>query len=226
MVTTARLPERERQMRVSELVERSGVPLATIKFYLREGLLMPGVATSATQANYGDEHLRRLSVIRALTDVVGLTVQKAGEVIRVIDAPGSDIYSTLGKAVSALPPYPEQVDVAATASPNDYPRARAALARIGQVYDPDYAAVRQLERALRAAEEAGLPMSQERLDRYAEHVRGIAQIDIEGVPGESPASAVEYAVLGTALYEPIISALRRLAHQDLAMRRFARESDQ
>jgi hypothetical protein len=34
--------------------------------------------------------------------------------------------------------------------------------------------------------------------------------------GGSDLSPVEYAVLGTALHEPVILAMRRLAHQDNA----------
>lgn len=198
-------------MRVSELVERTGIPLATIKYYLREGLLMPGIATSATQATYGEEHARRLALIRALTEVVGLTVQKAGEVIALIDHPDSDLFETLGKAVAALPPYLEEAE--------EYPRARAALERMGQVYDPRYAAVGQFERALAAAEAVGIPMDAERLDGYARHVMAIAEIDIAAVPTDSASAAVEYSVLGTAIYEPVLAAMRRLAHQDLAARR-------
>nr|MDT0525976.1 MerR family DNA-binding transcriptional regulator [Streptomyces sp. DSM 41633] len=37
-------------MRLAELSERSGVPTATIKYYLREGLLPAGRRISATQA--------------------------------------------------------------------------------------------------------------------------------------------------------------------------------
>ncbi len=54
-----------RVMRISELVARSGVPLATVKYYLREGLLMPGETTSATQARYDEQHVRRLALVRA-----------------------------------------------------------------------------------------------------------------------------------------------------------------
>lgn len=199
-------------MRVSELVERTGVPLATIKYYLREGLLMPGRATSATQAEYGEEHVRRIALVRALTEVVGLTVQKAGAVISLIDSPEADLFATLGKAVAALPPYLDE-------ERDEYPRAHAALDRLGQVYDPRYAAVGQLEQALAAADAVGLPMSDERLDGYAKHMMAIAEIDIAAVPTDSPASAVEYSVLGTAIYEPVLAAMRRLAHQDLASRR-------
>ncbi|HEU4807335.1 MAG TPA: MerR family transcriptional regulator [Homoserinimonas sp.] len=201
-------------MRISELVRRSGVPLATVKYYIREGLLMPGETTSATQAHYGEEHLRRLNLIRALTDVAGLPLQKAGIVIGLIEHPESTLFETLGQAVAALPPYAE-----ADEAP-EYPRAKAALEKIGQLYDPRYAAVAQFERALAAAESVGLAMSDDRLHGYARHIMGIAELDIGQVPTGTVSDAIEHSVLGTALYEPIIAAMRRLAHQDLAARRF------
>lgn len=194
-------------MRISQLVERSGVPLATIKYYLREGLLMPGAATSATQAEYGDDHVRRLALVRALTEVAGLPVRKVREVIEVIEHPGP-IVEALGRATSALPPYGEPL-----ADPADTPRARWALEVLGQVYEPGYPAVAQLERALTAAEAAGVPLDEARLRAYGPAVMAIAEYDIAHSPRE-PEHAVEYAVLGTALYEPVIAALRRLAHQD------------
>lgn len=195
---------------MSELVSRSGVPLATVKYYLREGLLMPGASTGATQAEYGEEHVRRLKLIRALTAVAGLSVQKTREVLAVVDAPEGNLFESLGRAIAALPPYAEAAV--------EYPRARWALERLGQLYDPGYAAVAQLERALEAAEEAGLPLSEERLLVYGRSIRTIAEADLSGVPAD-PSRAVEYAVLGTAMYEPVLAALRRLAHQDLASRR-------
>ncbi|HEU4806627.1 MAG TPA: MerR family transcriptional regulator [Homoserinimonas sp.] len=201
-------------MRISELVRRSGVPLATIKYYIREGLLMPGETTSATQASYDDEHLRRLGLIRALTDVAGLPLQKARIVIGLIEHPQPSLFETLGKAVEALPPYADANETA------DYPRAKAALEKIGQLYDPRYAAVAQFERALAAAESVGLAMSDERLLGYARQIMAIAELDLGEVPTGAVQDAVEYSVLGTALYEPIIVAMRRLAHQDLAARRF------
>jgi DNA-binding transcriptional MerR regulator len=200
-------------MRISALAAEAGVPLPTVKFYLREGLLHPGVATSATQASYDESHVRRLRLIRALIGSVGLSVQQTRDIIELIDDPGDDLYATLGRAVSALPPAVQE------ASGNDpYPRARAALEALGQVYDPHYAAVAQLESALAATEAAGMPMSEERLLEYGRRLREIAAFDLERMPHE-PHAAVEYTVLGTALYEPVILALRRLAHQDVAARR-------
>ncbi|MCE9669767.1 MerR family transcriptional regulator [Myxococcus stipitatus] len=200
-------------MRISELVERTGVPLATLKYYLREGLLPSGEATSATRAEYGEAHVRRVAVIRALTETVGLSVQKTREVLQLIDRPEDDLFQTLGSAIAALPPSVTQEAGA------EYPRAKAVLAKLGQRYDPGFAAVAQLEQALAAAEAAGIPLDDERLAVYGPHVRAIAEFDVRSVPRE-PTAAVEYAVLGTALHEPVLVALRRLAHQDIAARLF------
>lgn len=203
-------------MRISALAAAVGLPVATVKFYLREGLLHPGVATSATQASYDESHVRRLRLIRALTGPVGLSVQQARTILGLVDDPGDDLYATLGRAVSALPPAID--DAASDDDPDPYPRARAALEALGQVYDPRFAAVAQLETALAAAEAAGMPISEDRLLEYGRRLRDIALFDLERMPQE-PHAAVEYTVLGTALYEPVLLALRRLAHQDVAARR-------
>jgi DNA-binding transcriptional MerR regulator len=54
-------------MRISDLSRQSGVPVATIKFYLREHLLPPGEPTGRNQAVYSEVHLRRLELIRVMT---------------------------------------------------------------------------------------------------------------------------------------------------------------
>jgi DNA-binding transcriptional MerR regulator len=222
-------------MKVSELAQATGVSVPTIKYYLREKLLMPGTARGATQADYGEEHARRLRLIRSLSDVAGLPIQKIKTILALIEDPGDDLFTTLGRAVTALPPYLDEHrdggeaashersvalsnDDGEASAPAEYPRARAALAAIGQIYDPHFTAVAQLDRALAAVEDAGIPITDDRLRAYAEHVRAIAAFDLERMPRSSSHEAVEYAVLGTALYEPVVVAMRRLAHQDLAAR--------
>jgi len=198
-------------MLISELSARTGTSVATLKFYLREGLLMPGTALSATRSDYGEDHVRRVGVARALTDVVGLSVQQAREIFRLFGAPRAELFESLGRAMAQLPP-------AGAPEADDYPRARAVLERLGWLYDPRYAAVPQLEQALTAAESAGLPLSDARLDVYAPSIRSIAEYDVAQVPDDAE-RAIEYSVLGTALYEPVLIALRRLAHQDVAATR-------
>lgn len=206
-------------MRVSELVAATGVPLATIKYYLREGLLMPGAATSATRAEYTSEHVRRLGLIKALAGL-GLPIPKIKVILGLIDEPSGSLFDSLGSALAALPPYLDVEDGA-----TDYPRARAVLERLGQIYEPGYAAVGQLERALAAAEDVGMPMTDDRLFSYGHHIMGLARAELAPMPHDTTEGAIEYAVLGTAMYEPVIAAMRRLAHQDLAAKILAGQAD-
>jgi DNA-binding transcriptional MerR regulator len=170
-------------MRISELSSQSGVPVATIKFYLRENLLHDGVRTAATQAQYDESHVARLRLIRALLGPGGLSVAAAHRVIRAIEEPPESVYELLGVAATAL------------TRPN-------------------------LEDALRALEEAGFELPEGALDVYRDHMRQIAQFEIDHIPTESPTAAVRYVVLGTVLVEPLILALRRQAEQEASARRF------
>jgi DNA-binding transcriptional MerR regulator len=201
-------------MQISELVRRADVPLATVKFYIREGMLPAGRATSATRADYDENHLERLRLIRSLTIVAGLPLNRAKKILDVIDHPEGSVYTTLGLAIDALAGNPP-------ADPDRrYPRAEAALASLGAAYtasDDRMAAFVQLDSALLAVEEAGMPVDTARLQLYGEHVMAIARAEIDAMPSTDPRAAVQYAVLGTTLYEPVLAAIRRLAHQNLAV---------
>lgn len=197
-------------MKISELSERSGVPVATVKFYIREGMLPRGEALSATRAEYDDEHVARLRLIAALADVRGLPLSRVREILSLIDDPAPSPLETLGRAVGALPPY-------IRAERDDYPRARAAIAELGLTYDHDFTAVAQLDEALGALEAAGLNTSPETLRRYGDAMRDVAAREIAPISEMTIDEAVPYAVLGTALYEPVMLALRRLAHHHLLL---------
>lgn len=58
----------ERLLKMSELVEASGVPGATIKHYLREGLLPEPIKTSRNMAWYRPETVERIEVIKRLQE--------------------------------------------------------------------------------------------------------------------------------------------------------------
>ncbi|MBD3941765.1 MerR family transcriptional regulator [Microbacterium sp. NEAU-LLC] len=199
-------------MKISELSERSGVPVATVKFYIREGMLPRGETVSATRAEYDEGHLARLRVIAALTGVRGLPLARVRDILALIDAPTGDPVEILGRAVGALPPYVDELR-------GDHPLARAAIAELGLTYDADFTAVAQLEEALRALEAAGLDASPAALRRYGDAMLQVASAELALLPGMRLDEAVTYAVLGTALYEPVMLALRRLAHHHLLVAR-------
>ena len=87
-------------MRISDIAREAGVPVATVKYYLREGLLHPGELTSATQARYDESHVARLQLIRSLLGPGGLSVVRAREVLRAIDDPPAQAYELLGVAAA------------------------------------------------------------------------------------------------------------------------------
>lgn len=201
-------------MRISGLAERTGVPVASVKYYLREGLLHPGVQTSATQARYDETHVARLRLVKALRDVGRLSIAAIKQVIDCLEQ--GDVYSGLGAVQSQLPPaVPEDVDT------TDAARLVGAL---GWRVAPGSTAMRQLAVAMRAAEDVGLPLTTEGLATYADAAHRVAEREVAGMPQDSAASAITYAVVGTVLYEPILLALRRLAHQEVSARLLAQRT--
>lgn len=191
-------------MRISELARTTGVPVATVKYYLREGLLPPGEATSATQAQYDESHVRRLVLVRALLHVGGLSVAAAREVLACIDSATGPLHRVLGAAHSALPPGDADVEPV---------RARKLVARWGWRVHPQAPSLRQLERALNTLDDVGHPASDERLDVYAGAARQVAEVDVAAVPTRSKEEAATTVVIGTVLYEPVLLALRRMAQE-------------
>jgi len=170
-------------MRISALSAQTGIPVATIKFYLRENLLHEGIRTAATQAQYDESHVARLRLIRALLGPGGLSIAAAHRVIGAIEEPPDSLHELLGVAATAV------------AGPN-------------------------LKDALHGLDEAGFELPEGALDVYTDHMRQIAQFEIDNVPTDSPTAAVRYVVLGTVLVEPLILALRRQAQQEASGRRF------
>jgi hypothetical protein len=127
------------------------------------------------------------------------------------------VHEALGVAQSALPP--------AVSPDTDAAPARAIVERLGWRVGEGSVPLRQLAVALQAAEAAGLPMSPERVAAYGEAAARVAATDVAGVPTTSVEEAVVYSVVGTVLYEPVLLAMRRLAHEDASVRRFGGRAD-
>ena len=89
-------------MKISELSAATDVPVGTIKYYLREGLLPAGERTSRTTARYGQGHVERIRLVRALTDAGGLGIDQVRRVITVIDADDPPRLDVLATAQDAL----------------------------------------------------------------------------------------------------------------------------
>ncbi|MFT4234243.1 MAG: MerR family transcriptional regulator [Microbacterium sp.] len=87
-------------MKLQELAERSDTPTSTIKYYLREKLLEPGVKRNATTASYDQSHLDRLALIATLRQAIGLSIEQVRTVIDAVRA--DDPVSLMGVVQEAV----------------------------------------------------------------------------------------------------------------------------
>ncbi len=204
-------------MRVSELSAASGVTVPTIKYYLREGLLPEGERSAPTQAAYGDLHVQRLRVIRALLDS-GVTIAETRRVLEALDTPPEKAHDLLGTAHAAItPPVDDALDLT---------EAEQLAAGLG--WKPGMCSetvLHAVARALQGLERAGFTVPNAVMPVYLESIRRIADAEIAGVPTESAEDAVRYVVLGSVLVEPLILALRRVAQQVASAERFGAAGD-
>ncbi|MEU6192593.1 MerR family transcriptional regulator [Streptomyces sp. NPDC047061] len=197
-------------MRMSELSRRSGVSVTTIKYYLREGLLPTGRQTAATQAEYDEQHLRRLRLIRALTGVRGLSVSATREVLDALGEHDGDTHRLLGLALGAirLPAdtagdAPETAEVDALLRELDWKVHQNAPART------------TLAETITSLRSLGVPLDWHTLLPYARLAERTATLDLDQLDGiDDPLEAAERALLLTVLLEPALMALRRMAQEN------------
>ncbi|NNN31759.1 MerR family transcriptional regulator [Streptomyces sp. S3(2020)] len=214
-------------MRLAELSERSGVSTATIKYYLREGLLAPGRQINTTTAEYDEEHLRRLKLIRAMIQVGRVPVATVREVLGHVDDESLPRAMRLGAAVWAMPQVPEP------AADDEFVRgARVAMEELlrtlgwsnAQAMTTVSPAFRSLVVATAALRRLGYDWDPETLVPYARLMHQVAELDMEFMESHvSEAEKAEVAVLGVVLVEPMLQALHRLAQEEESTRRYGYE---
>lgn len=210
---------------MADLTRASGVPTASIKFYLREGLLHPGERTAPNQATYGESHLSRLRLIRALREVAGLGVETIRRLLRTIDDPHEDVLAVLGQVTDALL---EPDGPPASRTPEQL-AAEAGVERVftilGWEVEPTSATRRRLADAALAMRDNCLPGAPiEMLIPYGQAVAPLARMEVEMSlgPGAQPSSgggrdaSLLTVVTGTILGEQILTAMRRAAHEHYA----------
>lgn len=204
-------------MRISELSEKADLPVGTVKFYLRSGLLHQGQLINATQAEYGESHLERLRLIRALLEVGHLTHAEIHGVLDALSKPREQFVEALVQVYDAAAKSGsfEQTDL----SP-----ALAAVASLGWSIDPESPHLAWLARAIRALETLGLPPSAERMQTYGKAAQLAAEDDVDWVLGADPDRSVLTAIGSSVLWGSVLGALRVLAAEDVSRRRFGEMS--
>ncbi|GAA3011572.1 MerR family transcriptional regulator [Kitasatospora sp. NPDC006786] len=206
-------------MKISDLSRQSGTPVATIKYYVREGLLPPGRPLGATLTLYGDEHVQRLRLIRALTARGGLSIAATRDVLAALDEP-LDPLARLGVVHYALP---TPVDAAETEAVDQQAhRVDELLAAMGWNVSEDSPHRRALAASLMDLDRLGVSYRTEDLLPYAEVAATAARLDLDQLEGiKDPLRLAEHAAIVVLLLEPVLAVLRRLAQEHESQRRTA-----
>ncbi|MFC4138675.1 MULTISPECIES: MerR family transcriptional regulator [unclassified Microbacterium] len=200
-------------MKLSEFARTTGATTATLKFWMREGVLPAGELRNQTTAVYGQRHLDRVALIQTLraefdmpiagirdltalidrTDVVPLDVMEACQVIATGLAVGEahDEYAEL----------------------------------IGELHDRvgwirfDSLAAGVLANALAASARVGYPYRLEVLEQYARMLDPIAEADLGAIHPEGTLDVMARNLLvAAAAQNRVLVAMNQLAHTAAAVR--------
>ncbi len=221
-------------MRIAALSSATGVSVATLKYYLREGLVPPGRATAVNQADYDDSHVRRVRLVRALLELGHLSIADVAAVVAAVDDDDVPIHDAFALAQDAM------ARPATPAIAPDDPRLAAARAMVDafvthhQLRIRPEAAVRDmLAGALVKLGEFGFvsfdpdtPAPYDdgsgpaQFEAFVEFFRMMAALELGSVPDTDRSAQTEVTVVGTVAVEVAMAAIRRMALEDASHRRF------
>ena len=193
--------------------------MATIKYYVREGLLPAGRPTAVNQALYDEEHLARIELIRALREGADLSIATISRVLRTMDDyRAGERPDHLSAAVRALSEPVQLSDHERDAFESAVEDVSTLLADLDWNVDADSPGRDDLATALVSVRRhlPGIAVDHRALLPYAVAVRRLADVEIPERfdPAADPAAVLRFSVLGTVLFEPVLLALRKLAHVD------------
>ncbi|MDV8009472.1 MerR family transcriptional regulator [Rhodococcus sp. IEGM 1318] len=197
-------------MKVSELSQRSGVTVASIKYYLREGLLTGGERTAANQAVYSEQHIRRLRLIRSLIDIGGLSISHVRATLAAVDDESTPVHDAFGAVMHGLD------EVSADTRPTNieaaYSEVQEWLSSRDWHIQSDAPAPHRLAELVATLRRFDFPTALTDFDSVADIIERTTQSEVEyarAMPDRT--AAVETMLIGTVILERAIVEVRRLA---------------
>ncbi|QOD02383.1 MerR family transcriptional regulator [Pseudarthrobacter sp. BIM B-2242] len=202
-------------MQLKQLSERSGISPASIKYYLREGLLPGGEAIHATRAEYSARHLERLDLIQALRKIVGLNIAQIRGLVKMADGvPRLDLLAAVQRVVLNLENY-------TTAVGGDAAAATDAVVRLRGWPDSPSDARSALTAHLELMASLNIPVSEDELETYSKAADDVARIDIAATTApESVDKLILTAAVGMHTHSQLLLKLLALAQASHAIRRY------
>jgi DNA-binding transcriptional MerR regulator len=199
-------------MQVSELAERAGIPLATVKYYLREQLLPAGRTVGPRRAEYDETHLARLRVLRLLREVGEVPVTSLRQVVEALDDENLSVHEamTIVADVIAAVPEPELQD------PDSLTTVDAVFGEVGWTRIRPESLDRQRLASLVTLLNGPGPLgaSVEVLSFYAAIADQLSRAEVALVDHTTDRSQqLEQMVTGSVLFGQVFGLLRQLGHE-------------
>jgi DNA-binding transcriptional MerR regulator len=199
-------------MLVSELADHAGVPLATVKYYLREQLLPAGQMVGPRRAEYDESHLGRLRVLRLLREVGEVPVTSLRRVVEALDDDSLSVHEamTVVADVISAAPEPDLQD------PDSLATVDAVLGAVGWSHIRPESMDRQRLASLVTLLKGPGPLgaSVEVLSFYAAIADQLARAEIALVDQTTDrAQQLEQMVTGSVLFGQVFGLLRQLGHE-------------
>ena len=207
-------------MRISELSEATGVSVATIKYYLREGLLPAADKRAARLAEYDERHVRRLQLIKLLRDVGDIPIEGLRRLVGASERTDVAIHDVFAAAAEALAP----------ATPPAGPLRPTTRALADQVIHaagwtnvrPDSPDRENLASALELiASYDTHPRDPAEIEPYVRFADQIARYEIGHLDdAKDRVGLLEEMVVGQVVFGQVLATLRRLAEEHHSLQRF------
>lgn len=229
---TATKPQPADLLRIGDLAERSGVPIPTIKYYIREGLLPAApIKTGRTMAYYDLDYLERLRLVRTLREEHFLPIRVIRAVLaergdEPLDRRDRDLLARVAPGFLArIAPPPGQVTRAELLAESGLGEGELAmLEEMGLIGESQPAGGarrygaddRALVGAMRALEAAGLARSRFPLEGMGHYIELLGELSRREVrtflhhASDLPVSELEaLAARALALTEPLLAIVRK-----------------
>lgn len=203
-------------MRLSQLSEASGTSPASIKFYLRTGLLQPGATINPTRADYTEDHVRRLRLIRGLRSTVGIGLE---DVRRILDA-SAGVEESVPRRLALLATV-QSVVLRLDGSTGAASTAGDALVRAMAWPDEDSGARSAVDHHLAVMEAAGVGVRPDVLEAYGRAADTIADAQLAATElQDTVEDFILTAAVGMHLHNQLVLKIVALAQASHSIRRY------
>lgn len=201
-------------MKLSQLARRTGASTASIKFWIRSGILPAGELRNQTTAVYEEHHVERIALIQTLRSDFDASTEGMHALTDLVDDPGATLLDIM-EACQVL-----ATGMVVSTEPDD---EQSAL--IGELQERmgwlrfDSVASSALARALAGSARAGYAYDLDDLMHYAQALEPIATADIGSIHPEGTRDVVARNVLvAAAAQHRVLVAMNQLAHTAAAIR--------